>query len=238
MQSRNHQRRIDHAEHSTENDLKGSGNTCKYHCGHCRSDLPANRAQHKMGGHYRQKQAEKGDHDHGDDLRRDLPEKFLQVHQGKCRQDSRNHLPLIPDHVHLKAAEIPLRYLRRSRPRHRVGVKQLPRHQRQSKDNAQHLGGPHLLCDGPADAYRQHVEYRLTDEPQKAVNACPELADVTQSLRPVFKQIDAVNTVPKAKDQTACDDGRDQRREDLRQRGDHPLEHILVFLCRLLYRVL
>ena len=82
------------------------------------------------------------------------------------------------------------------------------------------------------------MEDRLADEPQKAVDACPELADVAQGLRSIFKKIQTVDAVPEAQDQTAGDDRRNQRGEDLRQRGDHPLQHILILLCRVFYRVL
>ena len=81
------------------------------------------------------------------------------------------------------------------------------------------------------------MEYRFADQPQKAVDAGPELTDVTQSFGSVFKKIQTVDAVSEAQNQAAGDNRRDQRREDLRQRGDDSLQHILVFLRCLLYCV-
>ncbi len=80
----------------------------------------------------------------------------------------------------------------------------------------------------------QHVENGLADQPQEAVNAGPELADVAQGLSAVIEEIDAVDAVAEAQNQTACDDGRDQRGEDLSQHTHDLLQRVLVLLGRAL----
>jgi len=61
------------------------------------------------------------------------------------------------------------------------------------------------------------MEDGFADQPQEAVNAGPELADVAQGLSAVIEEIDAVDAVAEAQNQTARNDGRDQRGEDLGQ---------------------
>ena len=60
------------------------------------------------------------------------------------------------------------------------------------------------------------MEDCLTDQPQKTVKSCPELADITQCLGAVFKKVHTVDTVSKSQDQTTCDDRRDQWCKDLK----------------------
>ena len=120
---------------------------------------------------------------------------------------------------------------------HRVGVEQLTGNQCQAQNDAQHLGGAHLFGHRPADAHRQHVEHRFTNKPEEAVHAGPELADVTQGLGAVLEQVEAVDTVAETQDQTAGDDGGDQRGEDLGQGGHDALQRVLVLLGGALYRV-
>ena len=60
------------------------------------------------------------------------------------------------------------------------------------------LCGAHLFGDGPADADRQHMEDGFADQPQEAVYAGPELADIAQGFGAVFKEVDAVDAVAEA----------------------------------------
>ena len=78
------------------------------------------------------------------------------------------------------------------------------------------------------------MENGLADQPQEAVNAGPELADVAQRLGAVIKKVDAVNAVAEAENQTAGDDGRDQRGKNLSQHTHDLLQRVLVLLGRAL----
>ena len=74
------------------------------------------------------------------------------------------------------------------------------------------------------------MEDGFADQPQEAVNAGPELADVAQGFGAVFKEVDAVDTVAEAKDQTAGDDGGNQRGKNLRKHAHDLLQCVLVLL--------
>ena len=74
------------------------------------------------------------------------------------------------------------------------------------------------------------MEDGFANQPQEAVNAGPELADVAQRLGAVIKKVDAVNAVAEAENQTAGDDGGDQRGEDLGQHAHNFLQDVLVLL--------
>ena len=78
------------------------------------------------------------------------------------------------------------------------------------------------------------MENGLTDQPEEAVHARPELADVAQRLGAVIEEIDAVDAVAEAQNQTARNDGRDQRGEDLGQHAHNFLQGVLVLLGRAL----
>ena len=97
---------------------------------------------------------------------------------------------------------------------------------------------PIFFGDGPADADRQHMEDGFTDQPEEAVHARPELADVAQGFGAVFKEVDAVDAVAEAKDQTAGDDGGDQRCKDLGQCTHDLLQGGLILLGRALDGIL
>ena len=172
--------------------------------------------------------------DHRDDRRADLAEEFFQIDQRERGQHGRDNLCLVADHVDGEEAEIPLGDICRCCGCDRVGVQQLAGNKRQAEDDAQALGRAHLFGDGPADADRQHVENGLADQPQEAVNAGPELADVAQRLSAVIEEIDAVDAVAEAQNQTARNDGRDQRGEDLGQHAHNFLQGVLVLLGRAL----
>ena len=172
--------------------------------------------------------------DHRDDRRADLAEEFFQIHQRERGQHGRDNLCLVADHVDGEEAEIPLGDICRCCGCDSVGVQQLAGNKRQAEDDAQALGRAHLFGDGPADADRQHVENGLADQPEEAVHARPELADVAQGLRAVIEEIDAVDAVAEAQNQTARNDGRDQRGEDLGQHAHNFLQGVLVLLCRAL----
>ena len=178
------------------------------------------------------------DNYHGYYLRCDLPEKFLQIYQYERCQDCRQYLCLITDHIDLDKTEIPLRNICCCGSCYCICVQELSGNQCQTKNDSEHLCGSHLLGNGPADAYWQHMEDCLTDQPQKTVKSCPELTDITQCLGAVFKKVHTVDTVSKAQDQTTCDDRRDQWCKDLCQRCNNSLQYILVLLRRLLDCVL
>ena len=92
------------------------------------------------------------------------------------------------------------------------------------------MGRAHFLCDRPADADRQHMEDGFANQPQEAVNAGPELADVAQRLGAVIKKVDAVNAVAEAENQTAGDDGGNQWGKNLRKHAHDLLQCVLVLL--------
>ena len=100
------------------------------------------------------------------------------------------------------------------------------------------MGRAHFLCDRPADADRQHMEDGFANQPQETVYAGPELADVAQRLGAVIKKVDAVNAVAEAEDQTAGDDGGDQRCKNLGQCTHDLLQGGLVLLGRALDGIL
>ena len=62
----------------------------------------------------------------------------------------------------------------------------------------------------------------------------PELADLGEGMSAIVEHLDVADDVAKAQDQTAGDDGGQQRYEDLRQMGDAPLQRIHVLASRLL----
>lgn len=117
---------------------------------------------------------------------------------------------------------------------HRVGVKKLAGNQRQAQHNAKALRGAHLFGNGPADANRQHMEDSLANQPKEAVNTGPELTDITKRLCAVAKQINTVNTVAEAQNQTAGDDGGNQRGKDFSQHAHNSLQCVLILLGRAL----
>ena len=85
MKSRDDQRGVNRAKNRRKHNLKGSGDSGKYECGNRRSNLPADGAKYKMRRHDRQQQAAKWNHDHGDDLGRNLSKELFQINQGKRR---------------------------------------------------------------------------------------------------------------------------------------------------------
>lgn len=74
----------------------------------------------------------------------------------------------------------------------------------------------------------RHMEDGFADQPQETVYAGPELADVAQRLGAVIKKVDAVNAVAEAENQTAGDDGGNQRGKNLRKHAHDPLQCVLV----------
>ena len=67
------------------------------------------------------------------------------------------------------------------------------------------------------------MEYCLTDQPQEAVYSCPELGHLDQCLCPAVHKLNLTDDVPESQNQTADDDGRNQRCE---------------YLCDISYRLL
>ena len=135
-----------------------------------------------MGDDDGQHQRAEGHNDHGDDRRADLAEEFFQIDQRERGQHGGNDLRLIANHVDGEETEIPFGDICRRSRSHGVSVEQLAGDERQAEDDAQALGRAHFLCDRPADADRQHMEDGFANQPQEAVNAGPELADVAQRL--------------------------------------------------------
>ena len=217
MQAGDDERGVDKAEDSTKDHAEGAGNAGVDNIRDDGADLPADGAKDGMSDDDGQHQRAEGHNDHRDDRRADLAEEFFQIHQRERSQHGGNDLCLVADHVDGEEAKIPFRDVRRCRGRDGVGVQQLAGNKRQAEDDAQALGRAHLFGDGPADADRQHVENGLADQPEEAVHARPELADVAQGLSAVIEEIDAVDAVAEAQNQTARNDGRDQRGEDLGQ---------------------
>ena len=238
VQAGDDQRCIHKAEDGTEHHAEGTGNARVDHIGDDRANLPADGTEHGVCNDNGQHQTAERHHDHGDDCRADLTEEPFQIHQRERREDGRDDLCLIADHVHGEEAEVPFGDICRCSGSHAVGIEQLPGNQRQAQHDAKALGGAHLFGDRPADADRQHMEDGLADQPQKAVHAGPELADIAQGFGAVFKEVDAVDAVAEAKDQTAGDDRRDQRCKDLGQCTHDLLQGGLVLLGRALDGIL
>ena len=230
MQAGDDERGVDKAEDSTKDHAEGAGNAGVDNIRDDGADLPADGAKDGMSDDDGQDQRAERYNDHRDDRRADLAEEFFQIHQRERGQHGRDNLCLIADHVDGEEAEIPLGDIRRCRGRDSVGVQQLAGNKRQAEDDAQALGRAHLFGDGPADADRQHVENGLADQPEEAVNAGPELADVAQRLGAVIKKVDAVNAVAEAENQTAGDDGGNQRGKNLRKHAHDLLQCVLVLL--------
>ena len=238
MQAGDDQRCIHEAEDGTEHHAERTGNARVDHIGDDRANLPADGTEHGVCNDNRQHQTAERHHDHGDDCRADLAEEPFQIHQRERREDGRDDLCLIADHVHGEEAEVPFGDICRRSRSHTVGIEQLPGNQRQAQHDAQALRGAHLFGNGPADADRQHMEDGLADQPQEAVYAGPELADVAQGLGSVLKEINAVDAVAETEDQTAGDDGGDQRCKDLGQCTHDLLQGGLILLGRALDGIL
>ena len=171
MKSCNNKRRVNKAEYCAEDYLERACNSCKYYSGDHISDLPANGSQDKVCRHNRKKEAAERNHDHGHYLRRYLPEEFFQIHQSKGRQDRRDHLSLISDHVDFNESEIPFRNICRSRRRYGIRVQKLTGNKGKAENDTQHLCSTHLFCHRPADTNRKHMEHSFADQPQKAVDS-------------------------------------------------------------------
>ena len=234
MQAGDDQRGINKTEDCAKDHAEGAGNAGVDDVRNEGTDLPADGAKDGMSDDDGQHQRAEGHNDHRDDRRADLAEEFFQIHQRERGQHGRDNLCLVADHVDGEEAEIPLGDICRCCGCDRVGVQQRAGNKRQAEDDAQTLGRAHLFGDGPADADRQHVENGLADQPEEAVHARPELADIAQGLSAVIEEIDAVDAVAEAENQTAGNDGRDQRGEDLGQHTHDLLQRVLVLLGRAL----
>ena len=238
MQAGDDQRGINKTEDCAKDHAEGAGNAGVDDVRNEGADLPADGTKDSVGDDDGQHQRAEGHNDHGDDRRADLAEEAFQVHQRERGQHGGNDLRLIADHVDGEETEIPFGDICRRSRSHGVSVEQLAGNQRQAEDDAQALGRAHFLCDRPADADRQHMEDGFANQPQEAVNAGPELADVAQRLGAVIKKVDAVNAVAEAKDQTAGDDGGNQWGKNLRKHAHDLLQCVLVLLGRALDSIL
>ena len=238
MQTGDDQRCIHKAEDRGEDNFQRSGDSRVNDGGDNGTDLPADGAEDEVGRHDREGQTEEGYKDHRHHCGYDLAEEFFQINQCKGCQHGRDDLGLIADHVDLGEAEVPLGNISGSCGRHSIGVEQLAGYQRHAQDQTQHFCGAHLFGDGPADADRNtDVEDRFTDQPQEMVDACPELGQLDQGVS-ALEDIETVDTVSEAQDQTAGDDSRQQRCEDFRQHRRQTLQRILVLLGSLFDSVL
>ena len=230
MQAGDDERGVDKAEDSTKDHAEGAGNASVDNIRDDGADLPADGAKDGMSDDDGQHQRAEGHNDHRDDRRADLAEEFFQIDQRERGQHGGNDLRLIANHVDGEEAKIPFGDICRRSRSHGVSVEQLAGNQRQAEDDAQALGRAHFLCDRPADADRQHMEDGFANQPQEAVNAGPELTDVAQRLGAVIKKVDAVNAVAEAENQTAGDDGGNQRGKNLRKHAHDLLQCVLVLL--------
>ena len=165
MKSGNDQRRIHKSEYGAKNYLCRSCNPRVDDGRDGRTDLPANGSQYKVRRHDRQYQAAERNHDHGHHLGRNPAEKFFQIDQHERRQNRRQHLRLVSDHIYFKISKVPYWYVCRRCSRHCIGIQELTGYQRQTENDPQHLRSAHFLCNGPADSHRQHMKYRFSDEP-------------------------------------------------------------------------
>ena len=76
------------------------------------------------------------------------------------------------------------------------------------------------------------MEHRLADQPQKAVQAGPELARIDECLRTVAEEVEGIDAVAKAQDQSADDHGGDDGRKHLCDHRHGSLHGVLVLLRR------
>ena len=183
-----------------------------------------------MRRHNRAQQGTEGDENHGHHFGRYFLKEAFQIGQCKRGQNRRKYLRLIADHIDFDKAEIPLvdRAVGQRRG-HGISVGKLSGNERQAEDNAQHFRTAHFFHDGPADADRNaHMEDRFAQQPEKVINSGPELALTDQ--RRAVEDFHAVNDVAEAENQTASDNSRDQRRENLRKGGHEFLQNVLVLL--------
>ena len=114
--------------------------------------------------------------------------------------------------------------------RHYVSVQELAGNKGETQISTSISVRAHLLSDGPADTDRNtDMEDGFTDQPQEVVDASQNWESSTRGVS-ALEDIETVDTVSETQDQTAEDDGRQERCEDLRQDGSQTLERILVLL--------
>ena len=75
------------------------------------------------------------------------------------------------------------------------------------------------------------MEDGFADQPQEVVNTGPELAQLNQGSGAACEDVQAVDNVTEAQNQTAGDDCGDQGSEDLSQSSHDTLQSVLVLLC-------
>ena len=75
------------------------------------------------------------------------------------------------------------------------------------------------------------MEDSFADQPQEVVNTCPELAQLNQSSGTACEDVQAVDDVTEAQNQTAGDDCGDQGGENFSQSSHDALQSVLVLLC-------
>ena len=238
VQSGHHNGGVQQAEEGRKQPAHIGGEAGIHHRGDGVADLPSDGTHDGVGHQDRRHQGAEGHHDHAHHFGADLFKELLQVHQHKAGQHGGDDLALISDHLDLDKAEVPHGDVLHGGGGHREAVEQLGGHQGQAQDDAQDLGGAHLLGDGPHDAHGQHVEHRLADEPQEAVHAGPKLGHIRQALGPAAQEVDLTDDVAEAQDQAAADEGGDDGGEDLAQSAHDPLEQRLVRLGSRLHRIL
>ena len=236
MKSCHNNRRVQQTEDSREEPAKGGQQAASDHFGDSVADSPADGTHNRMSEYYCRQQRADRNHNHTDYFRTVLFKEFFQEHQNKSGHHGGDYLSLVADHLHLEKSEIPHRDL--CGCSYAEAVQQLGRHQGQAQNNSQNLGGSHLFGNGPADTHRQHMEDRLSDEPEETVHAGPELGNIRQGQSSVFKKADLADHVPEAQNQTAADQSRNQRGENLSQGSHNFLQGLLIGFCRGFHRFL
>ena len=232
VQAGDDERRVQAAEDSAKQHAERPGDAGHHDVADRGAERPADGADDEVRGHDAQEQRAERDDDHLHDGRGDLLEEALIVVEADGREDGRDDLRLVADHVDLCKAEVP----RVGGPVLRGGagdgvrVHELARDEREAEHDAEHGGAAHLLGDGVADAHGDaQVEDGLADEPQEVVYAGPEHGERRERLRAVGPEVGHVaQDVAEAQDEAAGDDGGDERGEDLGDGAHGLLQRVLV----------
>ena len=95
-----------------------------------------------MSSHDSQQQAAEGNHNHGDDSRRDLTEELFQIDQSETCQHGGDNLSLVADHIHLNKAEVPLG--NNGASIHSICIQQLGRYERKPEHDTENLRRTHF----------------------------------------------------------------------------------------------
>ena len=206
------------------------------------ANSPANGSDDDVRDKDRRHERHKRNDDHAHNLRADLGEELLEVHEHEGCHERGDDLTLVSGAQEREEPEVVGvgRDLFRRGGCHREAVEELRAHERQAEDDAEDGRRAHLAGNRPADADGQHVEHGLADDPQEAEHGHPELGYIGNGLGAVLevkctrivKEVDFADDVAEAEDQTAADEGGDKRGKDLAENAHGSLERILVGACR------